>query len=277
MADRYAVIGNPVAHSKSPWIHARFARQTGQTLEYGALLAAPDGFLNAVEAFRRSGGKGLNVTLPFKQDACRLAARLSARALAAQAVNTLLLSEEEISGDNTDGCGLVRDLEANLGFRVAGQRVLLAGAGGAARGVLLPLLQAGPAAIFVANRSVEKARHLVGELASQAAGALAKTRLAAGSFAELAGEKFDLVVNATSAGLTDAPLALPPRLFAPGALAYDMVYGRDTAFLRAARAGGAARAADGLGMLVEQAAESFFLWRGVRPQTASVLAELRAG
>jgi shikimate dehydrogenase len=263
MADRYAVIGHPVAHSRSPWIHARFARATGQALEYGRIEATPERFTAAVEEFRRSGGRGLNVTLPHKEAAFRLCRSRSARAEAAGAVNTLLLGEA-LSGDNTDGAGLVRDIEANAGYRLRGRSALLLGAGGAARGVAGALLEAGVASLAIANRTVEKAR----SLAARFPGA------AAGGFAELAGERFELVINATSAGLQDAALPLPPGLFAPGALAYEMVYGRDTPFLAAARAAGA-RARDGLGMLVEQAAESFFLWRGVRPQTRAIHEELR--
>lgn len=267
MPDRYAVIGNPVAHSKSPWIHARFAQQTGQDIAYEPLLAPLHGFAVTVAAFRASGGRGSNVTLPFKEEAFALCAHLSDRAKAAGAVNTLLFSGEGVRGDNTDGFGLVRDVTANLGFAVAGRRVLLAGAGGAARGVLLPLLVEGPAALVIANRDAARAHALAARFPG----------VAACGYADLAGERFDLVVNATSAGLSDAALPLPPGLFTAGALAYEMVYGRDTAFMRQARADGAGQVADGAGMLVEQAAESFFLWRGVRPATAPVLAALRAG
>ena len=263
MADRYAVIGHPVDHSKSPWIHARFARATGQDLEYGRIDVGPERFAAAVEEFCRSGGKGLNVTLPHKEAAFRLCGETSDRARAAQAVNTLLL-REPIFGDNTDGAGLVRDIEANQGYGLRGKAVLLLGAGGAARGVVGALLAAGAGRLVIANRTVHKAR----ELAERFAPATAC------GYAELAGERFDVVVNATSAGLQDAVLPLPPALFSPGVLAYEMVYGRNSAFLAAARGRGA-RACDGLGMLVEQAAESFFLWRGVRPDTRAVLAELR--
>ena len=266
MPDRYAVIGNPVAHSRSPWIHARFALETGEDVAYESLLAPLDGFATTVAAFRAGGGKGVNVTLPFKEEASALSAHLSERAQAAQAVNTLLFTTAGIRGDNTDGYGLVRDLAVNQGFAISGRRVLLAGAGGAARGVLLPLLGERPSALVIANRDVSKGR----ALASRFAG------VSACGYADLAGERFDLVINATSAGLADAALPLPRGIFLPGSLAYDMVYGRDTAFMRQARADGAGRAADGLGMLVEQAAESFFLWRGVRPGTAHVLADLRA-
>ena len=269
--DRYAVIGNPVAHSRSPWIHARFAEQLDENIEYGALLSPLDGFKATVHGFRAAGGQGANVTLPFKEEAFALSTQLSSRAQAVGAVNTLIFSAAGIHGDNTDGYGLARDLLHNLGFPIAGRRVLLLGAGGAARGVLQPLLEEGPAVITVANRTVEKARLLVGRLPRGQSSPVVGC-----AYDELAGESFDLVINATSAGLTDTPLPLPPRLFSAGSLAYDMVYGRDTAFLRAARADGAAGTSDGLGMLVEQAAESYFQWRGARPLTAKVLAALRS-
>ena len=269
--DRYAVIGNPVAHSRSPWIHAKFAEQTAEKIDYGALLAPVGGFAAAVAEFRAAGGRGANVTLPFKEEAFALSDAVSDRARAARAVNTLVFPGKEIRGDNTDGCGLTRDLLLNLGFPIAGRRVLLMGAGGAARGVLLPLIEERPAAFVIANRSVEKARQLVADLPGAHRGAAT-----ACGYGDLAGESFDLVVNATSAGLTDARLPLPRRLFSTGSLAYDMVYGRTTAFMRLAREEGADRTSDGLGMLVEQAAESFFLWRGVRPSTAAVLSALRA-
>ncbi len=262
MTDRYAVIGNPVAHSKSPRIHALFAAATGQDLRYETLLAPLDGFAPAVRDFIGAGGSGANVTVPFKEEAFRLATRLSERAQAAGAVNTLSFVGTEILGDNTDGAGLVRDLTTNLGFIIAAKRVLLLGGGGAARGVLLPLLGERPAQLVIANRTVEKAVALASTFAGTEACGLDA----------LDGRAFDLVINATSIGLTGA---VPPRLtFVPGALAYDMVYGKDTDFLRQAAAAGAATA-DGLGMLVEQAAEAFFIWRGVRPATAAVLAELR--
>ncbi|NMG45731.1 shikimate dehydrogenase [Aromatoleum toluvorans] len=270
--DRYAVIGNPVAHSKSPVIHAAFAAQTGQTLTYAALLAPLDGFAATVAEFRTAGGRGCNVTVPFKLEAFALAARRSPRAQAAGAVNTLMFDAEGIYGDNTDGAGLVRDLTHNLDCPLAGRRVLLLGAGGAARGALLPLLSAGPARLMLANRTVSRAEALAAEFAAAAG----NTPLAASGFAELAGAQFDVVINATAASLADQAPPLPPGLYAPGALAYDMMYGRgDTPFLVTARRDGATQLADGLGMLVEQAAESFLLWRGVRPETAPVLAELR--
>lgn len=267
MPDRYAVIGNPVAHSQSPLIHAEFARQTGQQMEYGRLLAPLDAFAATVERFRAEGGKGANVTLPFKEEAFRLCARASDRARRAHAANTLRFDAEGTYGDNTDGVGLANDLARNLGVPLAGARILLVGAGGAARGVIPSLLDARPARLVVANRTPARAQ----ALARAFDGALE-----ASSFAALAGARFDIVVNATSASLANEAPALPPGLYADGAVAYDMVYGKgDTPFLAAARRDGAARCADGLGMLVEQAAEAFFLWRGVRPQTAPVIALLR--
>jgi shikimate dehydrogenase len=262
--DRYAVIGNPVAHSKSPWIHAEFARSTGQSLDYGRIEAPLDAFARTVAAFRASGGSGCNVTVPFKSEAYSLATVPSARARAAQAANTLRFEGEAVHADNTDGVGLVNDLERNLGRRIGGARVLLMGAGGAAQGVMGPLLEAKPALLMIANRTAAKARQLA-ERFPPARG---------GGYDELEG-RFDLVINATSAGLADEMPALPAEVFARGALAYDMLYGRETPFLRAARAAGATPS-DGLGMLVEQAAESFFIWRGVRPDTRAVLAALRA-
>jgi len=264
--DRYAVIGHPVAHSKSPWIHAQFARATGEALEYGAIDAPPEGFAAAVERFRAQGGKGLNVTLPFKTEAFAICGETSARAAAARAVNTLVLDRDRLYGDNTDGVGLVRDLKANCGRAIAGARVLMLGAGGAAQGVLGPLAAEAPARLVIANRTPARAQALAARVpAAEACG-----------FDSLAGQAFDLVVNATSAGLAGELPPLPPGLLAAGALAYDMVYGRETEFLAMARAAGA-QTADGLGMLVEQAAESFFVWRGVRPETQDVLARLRAG
>ncbi|THF61951.1 shikimate dehydrogenase [Pseudothauera nasutitermitis] len=272
--DRYAVVGHPIAHSKSPAIHAAFAAQTGQALRYEALLAPLDGFAATVAAFRAEGGRGMNVTVPFKLEAHALADRLSARAEAAGAVNTLAFGADGILGDNTDGAGLVRDIIGNLGVALNGRRILLLGAGGAARGAILPLLGERPAALTIANRTASRAEELANTFAALGGG----MPIRACGFAELAGQSFDVVINATAASLADQAPDLPPGLYAGGALAYDMMYGRgDTPFLRAARADGAARLADGLGMLVEQAAESFLLWRGVRPDTAPVLADLRAG
>jgi len=267
MPDQYAVIGNPVAHSKSPLIHTEFARQTGQDLVYERLLAPRDAFAATANAFRARGGRGLNVTLPFKGEAFRYATFVSERASAAQAVNTLKFERGVIFGDNTDGAGLVNDLSRNLGFAVDGRRILLLGAGGAARGVVEPLLLQRPAQFVLANRTLDKAQRL----AQSFDGALE-----ASTYAALADREFDLVVNATSASLAGELPPLPPGVFARGALAYDMMYGRgETPFLAFARGAGVALLADGLGMLVEQAAESFFLWRGLRPDSAAVLKQLR--
>ncbi len=269
MTDRYAVVGNPIGHSKSPRIHAEFARQTGQDLGYEALLAPLDGFAAAVDAFRTEGGKGMNITVPFKQEAWRYATTLTERARLAEAVNTLKFDGNVVLGDNTDGAGLVRDITVNKNFAVYGKRVLLMGAGGAARGVLLPLLEQKPASLVIANRTAEKAAQLATHFAPYG-------KLAGSGYAPLAGQAFDLVINATSASLSDALPPLPPGVFAPGSLAYDMMYGKGlTPFLEFAQAQGAALLADGLGMLVEQAAESFFLWRGVRPDTRPVIARLK--
>lgn len=273
MTDRYAVVGNPVAHSRSPAIHAQFAEQTGQDIRYERLLAPLDRFVETVEAFRAGAGRGLNVTVPFKLQAFAYAQRRSPRAQAAGAVNTLAFGTDGVFGDNTDGIGMVRDIVGRLGVSLAGCRVLMAGAGGAARGVLLPLLEAGVAAVVIANRTAERAQ----ELARLAA----DPRVAGCGFDALAvdggRERFDLVINATSAGLADAAPPLPDACLRDAQLAYDMVYGaQPTSFMRRASQLGCPRVSDGLGMLVEQAAESFLLWRGVRPQTEPVFRRLRA-
>jgi shikimate dehydrogenase len=271
MPDRYAVIGHPVAHSQSPWIHARFAQATHQHMEYLRIEAPLDGFERTVAAFRAAGGKGANVTVPFKEEAWRGCGELSPRARAARAVNTLKFDGAGCYGDNTDGAGLLQDLTVNLGCPIAGRQLLLLGAGGAARGVLGPLLEAGPARVVIANRTRARGEALAQEFSR----ADARSSLLALGFEALEGESFDVVINATAAGLSGAALAIPESVFRRGAVAYDMVYGRETPFLAVARASGAA-AYDGLGMLVEQAAESFRLWRGVRPDTAAVRAALRA-
>lgn len=271
MTDRYAVIGNPIAHSKSPLIHAAFARQCGQDMLYEAILGPLDGFREAIAAFRQAGGKGMNVTVPFKLAALELADRPTERARLAGAANTLRFNSDGIFADNTDGIGLVRDIRDRLGFPLQGKRILILGAGGAARGVVLPLLEELPAQLADANRSVDKAAALKTQFA-------AFGDLAVGGFGDFVGGAFDLVINATSASLGAERLQLPAGLFAPGALAYDMVYGKgETPFMVDARRQGAARVADGLGMLVAQAAESFFLWRGVRPDTGPVLKMLQGG
>ncbi len=265
MTDRYAVFGHPIAHSKSPQIHAAFARQTGQDMSYEAILAPLDGFAASVEAFFAAGGRGANVTVPFKEEAFRLASRLSPRAQRAGAVNTLVFDADGILGDNTDGAGLVADLTRNLQRTLTGRRILLLGAGGAARGVIEPLLDQQPAALVIANRTVGRAQELA---------ALFDRGIHACGF-DGVDTPFDVVINATAASLAGELPPLSPQIFTPDTLAYDMMYGRDTPFLAFARAHGAATA-DGLGMLVEQAAEAFHLWRGVRPNTAPVIASLRA-
>ena len=268
MTDRYAVIGNPIAHSKSPEIHAQFAAQTGQHMSYERLLAPLDGFAASVQAFIAQGGKGANVTLPFKLEAYALATQLSARAQAAGAVNTLRFDGGQILGDNTDGVGLVADIVRNAGVSVRGKRVLLLGAGGAARGVILPLLLEHPAQLVIANRTAARAEALAQQFAAHG-------NVVASDFAALDGQ-FELIINATSASLAAALPPISAALFGRGTLAYDMMYGKlPTVFMQFAAAQGAS-VRDGLGMLVEQAAEAFLVWRGVRPDTAPVFAALRA-
>jgi len=273
MTEQYAVIGNPVEHSLSPRIHAEFARATGEDIAYGRILAPSDGFRDAALAFHGSGGRGLNVTLPFKHEAWRLAGVRSGFARAAGAVNTLSFEREGIVGHNTDGIGLVRDLTHNLGVQVRGRRVLLMGAGGASYGVMEPLLREQPETVVIANRTLGKAIELARHF--EALQSCASRGFSARAYGALAGMQFDILINATSAGLDGAMPDLPAEVFATGALAYDMVYARRTPFLDFARDRGA-RVSDGIGMLVEQAAESFLIWRGVRPQTAPVIAMLRS-
>lgn len=274
--DRYAVAGNPVAHSRSPHIHGLFAQQTGQAVDYGRLLCPLDGFSPEVKAFAASGAKGCNVTVPFKFEAFELATRRSPRAELAQAANTLRFDPEGQGGwlaDNTDGVGLVRDITVNAGVPLAGRRVLLLGAGGASAGVLGPLIEARPAEIVMANRTVEKAEAIVARHAGWAA--QHGVQLSARGLAE-AGTGFDVFINGTAASLAGSGVPVGPEVLKAGSLALDMMYGPAAqAFLDWARAHGAV-ARDGLGMLVEQAAESFALWRGVRPDTAPVLAEMRS-
>jgi len=271
--DRYCVMGNPVEHSRSPWIHARFAELTGEPVAYGKRLVARDGFAQAVAQFRADGGRGCNVTLPFKFEAAQLAARASPRALLAQACNTLRFDQDGIFGDNTDGAGLVLDITVNAGLPLAGRDLLLLGAGGAGAGVLGPLIEAGPRRIVVANRTRERAAALAARHAALAA--RHAVELAASGLHDVPGG-FDVLVNGTASSLQGDSLPLGAGVLRPGALAVDMMYGAAAAgFLDWARAQGAL-ARDGLGMLVEQAAESFLLWRGVRPPSARVLGELRA-
>ncbi len=294
MTDRYAVIGHPISHSKSPLIHKLFAEQTGQDIDYVAIEAPLDGFAKTIDNLMRDGYKGCNVTVPFKQEAysyalntgmiCELAATT------AQAVNTLKFDFNGGIATNTDGIGLVRDLRNNLNINFDGKKILLMGAGGAARGVLYPLMdqnaysmaQQSPELIVIANRTPSKAIQIINERDFQL---IAKrvdsskphtTTLQACSYEDLAGQQFDVVINATSSGLTDDLPPLPRGVFAKGALAYDMMYGKETPFMAFARANGASVVSDGLGMLVEQAAEAFHLWRGVRPDTKPVIAVLRS-
>jgi shikimate dehydrogenase len=266
--DRYAVIGNPIAHSKSPDIHAHFAAQTRQNIIYERLLAPLDGFAQAVRELVRHGAKGANVTVPFKLEAYALATSLTERAQAAGAVNTLTFDGATILGDNTDGVGLVADIVRNAGIALEAKSILLLGAGGAARGVILPLLDQHPAELVIANRTLAKASELASQFAQRGP-------VSASGFDSL-NRPFDIIINATSASLAEDVPPVAPVIFGAGAFAYDMMYGTDqTVFMRfAARHGAQVR--DGLGMLVEQAAESFFLWRGMRPDTATVFAELRA-
>ena len=272
MTDQYAVIGNPVEHSLSPAIHAEFARATGQDISYGRLLAPLGDFKTTALQFRDGGGKGLNVTLPFKQEAWRLADTHTPGAAAAGAVNTLQFEDGRITGHNTDGTGLTRDLKSNLGCDLRGRRILLMGAGGAVYGVMEPLLRELPQLVVVANRTLEKAVELVAHF--EKLQKFTAHGVTARPYGALTGLRFDVVINATSAGLADVMPPLPRDVFAPGATAYEMVYGRQTLFMRFATEYGA-RAVDGLGMLVEQAAESFFIWRGVRPDTKPVIRLLR--
>jgi shikimate dehydrogenase len=267
MTDKYAVIGNPISHSKSPLIHQLFAEQTGQDMSYEAIESPLDGFAATIQRLRDEGYLGCNVTVPFKFEAFSLCDQLGSRAQDAKAVNTLLFRDGKILGTNTDGVGLLTDIEKNLGFTLMWKDALLLGAGGAAAGVLWPLFNAG-CGVVIANRTLEKAQLLADEFTGSGT-------VYARRYDELAGKKFDLVINATSSGLSNELPPLPDGLFKPGALAYDMMYGRETPFLTFARKQGATVIADGLGMLVEQAATAFELWRGVRPETKPVLELLR--
>jgi shikimate dehydrogenase len=270
-AARYAVVGNPISHSLSPRIHARFAEQTGQALDYQAIELAVDGFQSGVRDLQRQGYAGLNVTVPFKRDAWAICDRRSRLAEDAGAVNTLSLrADGGISGDNTDGTGLVRDLETNLRCALADKRILLLGAGGAARGVIGPLLDLAPRSLVITNRTPARAV----ELARIFAG---RGEIHAAGFDDLGNAHFDLVINATAAGLAGELPPLTASCIDAGTVCYDMMYdlAAPTAFVAWARSRGAALACDGLGMLVEQAAEAFFIWRGVRPNSTDVIAMLR--
>ena len=269
---RLAIVGHPVSHSRSPQIHARFATATGHAVDYTRLLSPLDQFVATVRAFADSGARGCNVTVPFKGEAFAACARLSERARRAEAVNTIAFEADGWFGDNTDGAGLVRDIELNAGVALRGKRVLVLGAGGAAAGALDPLLAAGPATLVVANRTPAKAQALIERFAASAA--RLDVPLSASSL-EAPGTGFDVLINATAASMQGAVPPLPPGTLRPGALALDMMYGAATLpFMRWARAQGAV-ARDGLGMLVEQASEAYFVWLGVRPSTFQVLTELR--
>jgi shikimate dehydrogenase len=272
ITDKYAVFGNPVRHSKSPQIHAAFASQWQQDMQYRAVLVQPDEFAGACRRFFDGGGRGLNITLPFKRDASEFADQLSERARRAGAVNTLRLEADgTVFGDNTDGIGLVRDMIANLGWTLGSSRILMLGAGGAVRGVLELLLRENPQLLRIVNRTGAKAKQLAREFS-------ALGPLEGGGYESLGREQFDLIINGTSASLDGELPPLPDNLLTEKSCCYDMVYGAEpTVFMRWAAQHTAWSVADGLGMLVEQAAESFYLWRGQRPQTGTVITELRAG
>lgn len=263
--DRYAVIGHPVAHSLSPLIHAAFARQTGQHLHYSRIDAAPGEFTAALREFLASGGKGLSVTLPFKEEAYGLCHVLTPRAKKARAVNTLYVHEDgTLAGDNTDGVGLIRDLHQNHRLNLRSKRILLLGAGGAARGVLPALVEEKPALVHIANRTPERGRKLAQRFES--------ANVRAGGYEALGKTTFNLVINATSASVAGELPPLPTDCLDPGAVCYDLFYSeRPTVFMYWAEREGAAQVLDGWGMLVEQAAEAFYVWRGVRPETAQLV------
>ena len=269
--DQYAVMGNPIGHSKSPRIHAEFARQTNQKIEYHALQVDEGGLKQAVGNFQANGGKGLNITVPFKEDAWRLVDEHSPYAEQAGAVNTIILRKDgSLFGDNTDGLGLVRDITRNHQQRITKQRILVMGAGGAVRGVLAPLLDLEPAEIVIVNRTVEKASRLANQFS-------AKHPISACGYEALKCQQFDLIINGTSASLQDKLPPLPEGILKSGGVAYDMMYSNEpTPFLRWTTQQGAAFNLDGLGMLVEQAAAAFELWRGIKPETAPVISMLRS-
>lgn len=268
MPDQYAVMGNPVAHSKSPLIHAEFAKQTSQDLNYQAILVEKGQFSHAVLTFRKQHGKGLNVTVPFKEEAWQLVDHRSPLAETAGAVNTISIQENgDLHGDNTDGVGIVRDIQINQNFALQGKRILILGAGGAVRGILSPLIAEKPQSILIANRTVSKAQQLADSFSANA------NVLAAGF--DAVDDQFDLVINGTSASLSGE---LPPiaEHCVEGSLCYDMMYSKEpTVFLQWATRAKANKTVDGLGMLVEQAAESFFIWRGIRPETKPVIKLIR--
>ena len=269
--DRYVVIGNPVDHSRSPQIHKLFAAQLGVPMQYEKMLVPPGGLAQALTAFAEQGGCGANITIPFKHDACRLVDTLSPRARRADAVNTVSIDSDGVHGDNTDGIGLTRDLAGNLDWLLTGQNILLIGAGGAACGVIESLLAGGPTHLTIANRTVAKAQYLAARFADFG-------NVDAATFAELDGISYQLVINATSASLSAERPAVPDNIVTRATRCYDLMYAsQPTTFMRWASQQGAMAVSDGLGMLVEQAGESFKIWRGIRPDTRSVIAELRQG
>lgn len=269
-ADQYGVMGNPIAHSKSPWIHREFARQTSQKLVYTAMLVEPGGLSQAVGNFIANGGKGLNITVPFKQDAWHLADKKTERAQLAGAVNTLIVNEDAtLLGDNTDGIGLVRDICQNHQQILEDKKILILGAGGASRGVIAPMLEQKPQRLAIANRTLSRAEELASHFQHLA-------EIDAMGFDDLHDQHFDLIINATSASLQGEMPPLPDSLASADVWCYDMMYGKEpTIFMQWAQRQGAI-AVDGLGMLVEQAAESFYLWRQSRPETRNVIQQLRA-
>ena len=272
MTDRYAVIGNPIAQSKSPQIHSAFAKVTGQDIDYTKLLAPLGGFAAAVDAFRAAGGRGMNVTAPFKLDAFAYATDLAPSAQMAGAVNALKFEGDKVHAENFDGVGLVRDLVHNLACPIKGRRVLILGAGGATRGALLPLLAEQPAELVIVNRTLAKAEELVALANQHQSGQVPVQGL---GYEALQGQTFDLVLNASSSSLTAELPPLHPSVFSPDCLAYDLTYGKGlTPFLLLAQQAGVTRLADGVGMLAEQAAEAFAWWRGVRPDTSGVIQQL---
>lgn len=267
--DDYAVMGNPISHSKSPAIHTRFAAETAEAVNYTAIQVDPGGFAQAVGNFHAAGGKGLNITVPFKQEAWSLVDSMSLRAQRAGAVNTIKFDDNQLYGDNTDGVGLVNDLVKNNKLELTGKQILLMGAGGASRGVLIPLLEQKPALIMIVNRTTDKALDLANQFSD-----IGKIRGC--GYEALQGKKFDIVINATAASLSGEVPPLPSDIFADNGVAYDMMYASEpTSFLKWSALHGAVKNIDGLGMLVEQAAESFFIWRNVRPETLAVIESLR--
>ncbi|NNJ84444.1 MAG: shikimate dehydrogenase [Gammaproteobacteria bacterium] len=276
MTDRYGVMGHPIGHSKSPFIHARFAEQTGQSMAYLAMHVLPGTFASAIATFQAEGGKGLSITLPFKEEAKALVDILTPRARRANAVNTIRFNELGGKyGDNTDGIGLIQDLRINHNISIEGQRILLLGAGGAARGIVNPLLDERPEQLVIANRTPEKAVALVAQCLSEAG--VQENSIKGCGLGELGSASFDLIINATSASLAGEIPPLPDSILRTNGGCYDLMYdvARPTAFVLWGRQHDAAKSVDGLGMLVEQAAEAFYYWRGIRPNTMPVIAALR--